>query len=151
MSETKAVALREALADISHDIWTHWMRWQFSVCTQNEDGSLTIPAEKVARWLRQMGTDYADLSEREKDSDREQADKILVVLSTQTSQPTQAQLKLLRFLAERSAYGWPNSDILFGLRELVVLGWAVESRVEAQPQWTITDAGRAVLGEGGGK
>lgn len=72
--------MREALADVSHDIWSHWMRWQFSVCTRNADGSLTIPAEKVERWTRQMNTTYADLSEAEKESDREQADKILAVI-----------------------------------------------------------------------
>lgn len=72
--------LRERLADVQHAIWAHWTRWQFSVCQRNEDGSLTIPAPLVERWTRQMGTPYADLSEREKDSDREQADKVLAVL-----------------------------------------------------------------------
>ena len=72
--------LREPLADISHDIWSHWMRWMFSVGTMNADGTWTMPAEKVERWQRQMNTPYADLTEREKDSDREQADKILKVL-----------------------------------------------------------------------
>lgn len=72
--------MREALADVSHDIWSHWMRWQFSVCTRNADGSLTIPAERVERWTRQINTTYADLSEAEKESDREQADKILAVI-----------------------------------------------------------------------
>lgn len=71
---------REAVADIQHAIWAHWMRYQFSVCQQNDDGSLTIPAEKVERWQRQIDTDYAGLSEREKDSDRDQADKVLGVL-----------------------------------------------------------------------
>lgn len=74
------VRQREKLADLSHDIWAHWMRWQFYCCTQNEDGSMTIPASKVKRWQRQMKTSYQDLSEKEKDSDREQADKILQVL-----------------------------------------------------------------------
>jgi len=72
--------MKEKLANVSHDIWSHWMRWQFSVCQLNEDGSLTIPAAKVERWTRQMDTDYADLSEPEKDSDREQADKIIAAL-----------------------------------------------------------------------
>lgn len=76
--------LREALSDESHEIWSSWTRWQFSVCTQNEDGSLTIPASLVERWTRQMNTPYADLTEREKDSDREQADKILTVLGNVT-------------------------------------------------------------------
>lgn len=51
--------LREALADVQHAIWAHWMKYQFSVCIKNEDGSLTIPAEKVERWTRQMNTDYS--------------------------------------------------------------------------------------------
>lgn len=72
--------LRERLASVSHDIWSHWTRWQFEVCQKQEDGSIVIPADKVDRWSRQMYTDYKDLSEREKDSDREQADKILRVL-----------------------------------------------------------------------
>lgn len=72
---------REPLADISHDIWSHWMRWMFTVGTFNEDGTWTMPAEKVERWKRQMNTPYAELSEQERESDREQADKILKVLS----------------------------------------------------------------------
>lgn len=70
----------EVLAAQQHEIWAHWMRYQFSVCTPNEDGSLTIPADKVYRWTRQMNTDYADLSEQEKASDIEQAQKILAIL-----------------------------------------------------------------------
>lgn len=71
----------EALADIQHDIWCHWMRYLFSVCTTNEDGSCTIPADMAERWKRQMETEYHRLSESEKESDREQAAKVLDVLS----------------------------------------------------------------------
>jgi len=75
--------IREQLAALAHDdIWSTWMRWQFSCCTPNPDGSLTIPAEKVERWQRQMDTPYHALPEHEKHSDREQADKILSVLSS---------------------------------------------------------------------
>jgi hypothetical protein len=55
------------------------MRYLFSCCQQNTDGSLTIPSEKVARWLRQVNTDYEKLTEQEKESDRHQADKVLNV------------------------------------------------------------------------
>lgn len=72
---------REALSSVQHDIWAHWIHYQFSVCVQNEDGSLTIPADKVARWTRQMNTPYSELTEREKDSDRKQADKVISVLT----------------------------------------------------------------------
>jgi hypothetical protein len=53
------------------------MRYLFSVCQKNPDGSLTIPGMLVERWTRQTRTPYSQLSEKEKDSDREQADKII--------------------------------------------------------------------------
>ncbi len=72
--------LRERLAAEQHAIWSHWMRYLFSVCRLNEDGSVTIPVDKAERWQRQMSTDYSALTEREKESDRHQSDKILVIL-----------------------------------------------------------------------
>ena len=71
---------REALADLQHDIWAHWMRWVFHICPSAPDGSITIPPNLVERWQRQIVTTYADLSEKEKASDREQADKVLALL-----------------------------------------------------------------------
>ena len=57
-------------AKCAHDIWSHWTRYQFSVCEQDEHGNLIIPKEKVERWKRQSQTEYEDLSETEKESDR---------------------------------------------------------------------------------
>jgi hypothetical protein len=71
----------ELLANVQHQIWSHWMKYQFSVCQENPDGSITIPAEKVVRWKRQMNTDYPALSETEKASDRKQAEKIVQCLN----------------------------------------------------------------------
>ena len=73
-------AILEILADKQHQIWAHWMKYLFLVSVKNADGSYTIPVASVHRWQRQMETDYNDLSEKEKNSDREQADKILRVL-----------------------------------------------------------------------
>jgi hypothetical protein len=72
--------LREKLAENQHEIWVHWMEYLFSVSNQNEDGSYTIPVDKVSRWKRQMMTPFSELTEQEKESDREQADKILAIL-----------------------------------------------------------------------
>lgn len=67
----------EDKAKACHDIWSHWMKSQFSVGEKQEDGSVLIPKDKVSRWERQMATAYADLSEKEKESDREVARKFL--------------------------------------------------------------------------
>jgi hypothetical protein len=55
------------------------MRYLFSVC-YNSNSGIIIPADKVELWKRQMITSYKFLSEKEKESDREQADKVLRVL-----------------------------------------------------------------------
>lgn len=72
--------LREKLSCIQHEIWSNWMIYLFEVSIQNKDGSYTIPFEKVKHWKRQLSTPYDKLSDREKESDREQADKILSVI-----------------------------------------------------------------------
>jgi len=72
--------MREEIARIQHDIWAHWHRYVESVSTQNPDGSLTIPADKAARWAFLASIPYAGLTEEEQDSDREQADKVTAFL-----------------------------------------------------------------------
>ena len=74
-----SATLREKIADVQHGIWAHWMSYQFSVCQYNEDGSVTIPADKVERWMRQQGAPYSALTEKERESDRHQADKVLAL------------------------------------------------------------------------
>ncbi|MFB7578220.1 hypothetical protein [Streptomyces hydrogenans] len=70
----------EKLADIEHERWSHWQRYLHSKCIRQNDGSLTIPAHLVERWELQMRTRYEDLSEGEKESDREQVLKYLPVI-----------------------------------------------------------------------
>lgn len=76
----------EKLAAIEHQRWADWQRWVHDCCAdiwfesaKNGDevlptrhGGLVIPPELVERWERQIHTPYADLSESEKQSDREQ-------------------------------------------------------------------------------
>lgn len=80
MTNDADASIREALAHVQHAIWAHWMRYQFSVCEKNADGSLTIPADKVERWTRQSLTDYNDLTFKEQESDRHQADKVIAAI-----------------------------------------------------------------------
>ena len=59
-------------AAIEHARWSKWQKYMFSKGTLNNDGSWTLPKEYVDRWTTQANTEYADLSEEERESDREE-------------------------------------------------------------------------------
>ena len=70
----------EQLASIEHDRWAHWQRYIHTHCERRADGSLVIPPDLVARWERQIKTAFVDLSEDERESDRQQVRKYLPVV-----------------------------------------------------------------------
>lgn len=61
--------LVEKLAALEHEQWAHWTRYMLDNLTE----------ENIARWRQQIKTDYQDLSEKEKNSDREWAWKVIEV------------------------------------------------------------------------
>ncbi len=73
--------LLERLAALCHDQWRGWMRHLFAQARRYPGGTLLLPRARVERWTRQMATDYADLDEDEKDSDRECARAFLALLA----------------------------------------------------------------------
>ncbi len=73
--------MREKIAWEQHAIWAHWMEYLFSVC-DDYNGIIVIPTDKVKRWKKQMKTPYHLLPEKEKESDRHQADKIIEAIET---------------------------------------------------------------------
>lgn len=77
--ETKLLleGIVEELASIEHERWAHWQQYLHGKGIRQPDGSLLLPAELVSRWEAQIGTPYADLSEGEKQSDREQVHRYL--------------------------------------------------------------------------
>lgn len=66
----------EALAALEHEQWAHWTKYMLDTLQPflngHPDSHLII-----GRWLRQIDTPYADLSEQEKESDRVWARKAL--------------------------------------------------------------------------
>lgn len=76
----KKAELIEHLAEKEHASWSHWMDYLFSRCQQNADGSATIPTDLVVRWQAQAATPYAQLSEKEKQSDRNRVEKIIPII-----------------------------------------------------------------------
>lgn len=73
-------ALREDFADQAHESWSGWMKYLFTKGHMKEDGSFVIKPESVQRWITQMNMPYDMLSEKEKDSDRIEAEKYLEIL-----------------------------------------------------------------------
>jgi hypothetical protein len=79
---------RERLAKFIHeDIWAHWMKYLLEEKAQymSEDacfayGQYLIQREDAERWDRRMKTTYEDLPEKEKESDRNLADKLMKLL-----------------------------------------------------------------------
>lgn len=69
------------LAAVEHERWAHWQRYVHSKCVKGLDGSLTIPAELVGRWERQISTSFDELSESEKESDRIQVHRYMLVIT----------------------------------------------------------------------
>ena len=91
---------REKQADLEHEQWAHWTRFMLKALglwdlTEKELLNLTLDTSEGAvkkamfdrkqvtsllQWRRQCETPYADLSKKEKDSDREWADKAIAIL-----------------------------------------------------------------------
>ena len=84
--------LLEPMADMEHEQWIHWMKHfkklgcpeklevgKFSTVRAHKEPLvlLVFKAEDWERWEKQMSTNYHDLSEKEKDSDRKQARNML--------------------------------------------------------------------------
>ncbi len=89
--------LREALAEYAHEAWSGWMKYLFSKgefgwadgpveANRRAERVWMMPQWAVERWQRQMNTPYAELSEEEKESDREEADKMLAIMRRATLQ-----------------------------------------------------------------
>lgn len=77
---TEMLLVRDMLADVVHDSWSDWMSYLFNKSVKNADGTVTIPADRVERWERQVLTRYKDLTPEEQQSDLDEADRYLKVL-----------------------------------------------------------------------
>jgi len=82
LSNTQAEldALLEDLAALEHERWAHWQRYMHDQGQRLPDGSLVIPVELVRRWDRQIDCAYEQLSEAEKESDRQQVRRYLPIV-----------------------------------------------------------------------
>ena len=84
--------LREELADLAHEVWAGWWRYQSTFGQTTPNSSMLLAGEKVTRWSRQARTPYEDLTEQEKQSDREIADRYMEIMDAYLAK-TQQSLK----------------------------------------------------------
>ena len=87
--------MREQLAQLAHEQWSDWIKYMFGKCHKTSQGELIIPPWAVERWSRQAKTAYCDLTEAEKDCDRAEADKFLIVFEL-TLKSADANTKIQR-------------------------------------------------------
>lgn len=73
-------AFIDVLAAVEHERWAHWQQHLHDQCRRTKDGSLVIPAQLVKRWATQIATPFAQLSEAERESDREQVRRYLPLI-----------------------------------------------------------------------
>jgi len=102
---TNTDALIEQLAAIEHERWADWQKYMHSkgglvgeVGTYST-GDLILPSVLVEQWERQIATPYAELSEKEKDSDREQVDRYWPLIEALTVERDALQKEVVIVLA----------------------------------------------------
>ena len=109
--------LVEALAAYAHDAWAHWMEYLFDRLFQDRE----IHPEDRDRWYRQAQTQYANLPEKEKQSDRRQAHRILQVLRERGFDPERYKAVAEAARVALSACRMVNVDPLGTMKELDAL------------------------------
>jgi len=77
----------EELAGIEHERWSDWQKYLHGKLKYTEIGTdqkveafYLMTADDYEKWERQINTDYKDLSEQEKESDREQVRRYLPII-----------------------------------------------------------------------
>jgi hypothetical protein len=109
--------IREELAALEHDQWAHWTRYMLTVLRPvlglgfyeargsgiENKPDIVKARESLERWKRQINTPYADLSEKEKGSDREWADKALEIAGKEhiPKEEQERRIDFLRSLADK--------------------------------------------------
>lgn len=72
---------RENLAEELFNLWAGWL-WVFIGKGKfRQDGDLLIPARFINRWYQMLGSSYKNLVDTDKDMFRNDADKVLELVS----------------------------------------------------------------------
>ncbi|HDY87102.1 MAG TPA: hypothetical protein ENH82_03180 [bacterium] len=78
----------EQLADYAHAAWSGWMKYMFEKMSINNNGTASMPKWAVDRWAFQMNTAYNRLPEKMKESDRQEANRIITIVKNSLARTT---------------------------------------------------------------
>ena len=70
ISENIKNKIIEELAELEHKQWAHWTEYMLN----------NLEEENIKKWEKQIKTNYKELTEKEKNSDREWAEKTYNVI-----------------------------------------------------------------------
>lgn len=113
--------LKEQLADIEHQRWADWQAYCHKVLREN---ITSCPQMEVVleRWDRQIATDYKDLTEKEKDSDRDQVDRYWYLIAEYTDRKVREaridDLESLSLISKKMDGVWIYDTIVSRLAQL---------------------------------
>lgn len=91
----------EQLADIEHQRWSDWQKYMHSKMEPDGREFMLLPYSLFTRWERQIHTNYSELSEHEKQSDRDQVDRYWLLIDSLIDQAIQARNEELVELAKK--------------------------------------------------
>jgi hypothetical protein len=101
--------LYEKLAEIEHERWADWQKYLHSKLRPAEDkrNYMIMFMDDYNHWERQINTNYSDLSEEEKNSDRQQVDRYWNYISSLISKLKKLKLakEVLEKYASNSSWG----------------------------------------------
>jgi hypothetical protein len=90
-------------AALEHDRWAKWQKWMHGRVYDSSESInphlKVIPTEDFNRWERQIATEYEQLSDKEKESDRIEVRKYLPLIKdllTKKDQEHKAELEMIR-------------------------------------------------------
>jgi hypothetical protein len=104
--------LREKLADIEHQRWADWQKWCNAVIREHIDSPKATEA-RLKLWDKQIATPYKDLTEQEKDSDREQVDRYLPLLIHWSERLVQDRLNQLQYKLQETIFAFTKEQLQY--------------------------------------
>ena len=111
--------VREKLADIEHDRWSKWQKYMHSKMERISTARWSLSDELFQRWERQINTRYAELSEKEKDSDREQVDMYLPLIKQFLKSKLQEAFEKGMFSGQSEGWNDANKNKMYEKKQLI--------------------------------